>query len=129
MGGALGSRESLEAKRARLGTEPVPERDLAHYLIGEYQAGEPMRLTSWRPSETGQQLSDRLVSRLEVQSALRLLPYRRRRIVELRFLEDRPVGQVAERLGISERTLYAEQHEALRTLVSAIYEWGESPAA
>ena len=96
--------------------------DLAAYLAGEYRSGVPWRLTVRHPSATGQQLSDRMVSRLEVANALRTLPYRQRRVVELLYQEDLPVAEVAHRLGVSPRTVSSERHAALVAMVVLIYD-------
>src|SRR5580765_2875730 len=72
-----------------------PVRDLEAYLVGEYRAGVPWRLTVRPTTATGQALADKLVSRLEVANALRSLPYRQKRVVELLYEEDRPASEVA----------------------------------
>lgn len=102
------------------GRDPV--KDLEAYLKREYAAGVPWRLTVRHPSATGYQLSDRVVSRLEVANALRTLPYRQRRVVELLYEEDRPAAEVATRLGISERTVYLDRVEAIAAMVKIIYQ-------
>jgi DNA-directed RNA polymerase specialized sigma24 family protein len=108
----------------------TPTRDLAAYLHGEYRAGVPWRLTVREPSKTGYQLHDRVVSRLEIAAALRLLPWRQRRLVELHFEAGLTRVAVCGRLAISEATFHRDKAEALRTLVGAIYEWGQDePAA
>jgi len=100
-------------------TDPV--RDLARYLAGEFRHGVPWRLTVRHPSATGYQLTDRLVSRLEVASALRLLPYRQRRVVELLCVADLPIGRVAQRLHVAERTVYADREQALALMALIIF--------
>jgi DNA-directed RNA polymerase specialized sigma24 family protein len=85
-------------------------------------------LTSRRASGAGQSLSDRMVSRLEVASALRLLPYRQRRVIELLYGEDMPAGAVADRLGVCPRTVWADRLRALTAMAAVIYEWGRPPA-
>lgn len=99
----------------------TPVKELEAYLVGEYRAGVPWRLTVRHTTATGQALSDKLVSRLEVANALRLLPYRQRRVVELLYQEDRPAAEVAALLGVSERTVYADRLDALAAMVSVIY--------
>ena len=103
-------------------TDRDPVRDLEAYLKREYAAGVPWRLTVRHPSATGYQLSDRVVSRLEVANALRLLPYRQRRVIELLYEQDRPAAEVATRLGVSERTVYLDRQEALAAMVTIIYQ-------
>lgn len=105
-------------------TERSPVRDLEHYLAGEYRAGVPWRLTVRAPSATGYQLADRLVSRLEVANALRLLPYRQRRVVELLVLAGRDAAWVAGRLRVSERTVYLERAEALALMARLVCDDG-----
>lgn len=101
------------------GRDPV--KDLEAYLAGEYRAGVPWRLTVRHTTATGQALADKLVSRLEVANALRSLPYRQRRVIELLYEDDRPAAEVATRLGISERTVYADRVEALTAMTRIIY--------
>ena len=96
--------------------------DLLAYLKGEYQKGLPLRMTVRVPSATGYQLRDQVVSRLEVASALRQLPLRQRRVVELLFEQDRPAEEVARVLGISERTVYEDRGKALAAMASVIYQ-------
>lgn len=129
---ALGSVEAQRYKQARvdaqrrmgrLRPDPRPDRDLAAYLRSEFQTGEPMALTTRDATATGRALSDRMVSRLEVETALRWLPWRQRRVVELRFVADLPVREVCQRLNISPATLYEEQNRALEAMVDLIYEW------
>lgn len=121
MPGALGSVEARDWRQFIAG-QFDPRRDLAHYLAGEFAAGYPIRLTTWRADAVGQQLSDREVSRLEVLSALSRLPYRRRRIVELLYVDDRPWREVARRLHISETTLARERAAALQAMIAIIYD-------
>lgn len=103
----------------RSGRDPV--RDLETYLKGEYQRGLPLRMTVRVPSATGYRLRDQVVSRLEVASALRVLPYRQRRVVELLFEADRPAEEVAALLGVSERTVYDDRAKALASMAQVIY--------
>jgi DNA-directed RNA polymerase specialized sigma24 family protein len=119
---ALGSAAGRARLRAR-GREPDPVADLPAYLAGEYRAGESLRLTSRRSSATGQALSDRMVSRLEVAHALRFLPLRQRRVVELLYQEDMPAAEVAARLGVCVRTVWANRLAALAAMAGVIYEW------
>lgn len=106
-----------------LGDNPVadPVRDLEHYLAGEYRRGVPLRLVARHPTRTGQALADRLVSRLEVANALRQLPYRQRRVVELLYEADLPVDTVAVRLAIGRSTVYAVRLDALAAMARIIY--------
>jgi len=103
-----------------------PVRDLEAYLRGEYRypdryPGSVLMLHGRRSGGGGSALSDRVVSRLEVANALRSLPYRQRRVVELLYAEDRPAAEVATRLGVSERTVYIERLAALAAMVRIIY--------
>lgn len=110
---------------AILGDNPTgrdPVKDLETYLKGEYQKGLPLRMTVRVPSSTGYRLRDQVVSRLEVASALRQLPLRQRRVVELLFEQDRPAEEVAQVLGISERTVYDDRAKALASMAEVIYQ-------
>jgi DNA-directed RNA polymerase specialized sigma subunit len=127
--GPLGSPESFEAKLARSGRVPDPRRDLLHYLAGEFASGEPMRIAGSEPDATGRSLTDRMVSRLEVLTALRRLPYRQRRVIELRFRDGRSVQDVCGRLRIGKTAYYRYQEDAVETMVAAIYEWSATEVA
>lgn len=129
MPGPLGSIESLEAKRSRHGHDPDPRLDLLHYLQGEFAAGEPMAISSSSPDATGRSLTDRMVSRLEVMLTLKRLPYRQRRLVQLRFVDGLTVDEVCQRLSIGKTSYYRYQEDAVTTMVAAIYEWTTSNVA
>ena len=107
----------------------TPTRDLSAYLHGEYRAGVPWKLTVRHPSATGYQLSDRIVSRLEIANTVRLLPYRQRRIVELTFEQGWSPVRVCLALSISTATFHRDKAEALRTVVGAVYEWAAQTGA
>jgi len=107
---------------ARSGGHRTPVADLAAYLAGEYRSGVPWRVTVRHPTASGQALSDRIVSRLEVAHALRGLSYRQRRVVELLYEEDRSVREVAGRLGVSARTVWSDRSEALAAMTRVIYD-------
>ena len=107
----------------------TPTRDLSAYLHGEYRAGVPWKLTVRHPSATGYQLSDRIVSRLEIANAVRLLPYRQRRIVEMTFEQGWSPVRVCLALSISTATFHRDKAEALRTVVGVVYEWAAAPGA
>ena len=122
---SLGSIEEQERKRLIYGEGEMPtaEQDLETYLAGEFQAGEPLRLVGSRCDAVGRRITDRVVSRLEVLSAMTALPLRQRRGLELRYVEGLGTGEAARRLGISTSTLYADRREALRAMAARIYEW------
>jgi len=76
---SLGSRAALEQRRRRVEAAgqlfvPDPVRDLSSYLSGPFLSGLPLRVTTWQPDATGQQLSDAMVGRLEVVTAMKRLP-------------------------------------------------------
>jgi RNA polymerase sigma-70 factor (sigma-E family) len=60
--------------------------------------------------------ADVVSSRVDLASLLAGLTVKQRAIVVLRYLEDRPVQEVAEALGIAEGTVKRQSHDALRTL-------------
>lgn len=57
-----------------------------------------------------------VLDRLDLAQALEGLTARQRGVVVLRYLEDRPVSQVATILGISEGTVKSTSHDALAVL-------------
>lgn len=121
----LGSVEAQERLRARHGHEPDARKNLAAYLEQEFARGEPWKLSDTRRSSaTGLELSDRLVSRLEIANAVRWLPYRQRRILELRFVEDGlTVEETCRRLNLKKTCYYSQLDKALGAMVAVIYEW------
>ena len=66
--------------------------------------------------------SDRLVSRLEIANAVRMLPYRQKRLIELHYADGLPLDAVCRRLRISESTFYREQRAALEAVVAVVFE-------
>lgn len=126
MGGALGSVEDREWKQ--LGREAAfdPVVDLVEYLRGPFRLGVGFRVTTSRAAGCGLSLSERMVSRLEVLTALRMLPVERwRRIMEGLYCDGRRPREVMEAEGISRDTLYRLRNEALKHMVRVIYdEWG-----
>lgn len=121
----LGSYEDQEHKRLIYGEGDMPTQaeDLQHYLSGEFQRGEPLRITTRQSDAVGRRLADWEVSRLEVLSAMQQLRYRQRRVMELLYVDGIPADDVANQLRISIRTLYADRSEALQVMTDIIYEW------
>ena len=54
-----------------------------------------------------------MVSRLEVLTALKKLPYRQRRLIELRYADNRTVQEVCERLKIGKTAFYRQAEMSL----------------
>jgi DNA-directed RNA polymerase specialized sigma24 family protein len=77
------------------------------------------------PSGTGYELSDKVVSRLEIANALRLLCYRQRRIIELSYGSGLSRQEVCRRLSISDRTYHRDHRDALVAVCAVVYEWGD----
>lgn len=121
----IGSIESLEEFRRRHpGRDPDPVRDLAGYLSGRFSSGLPLRITTWKPDATGQQLSEHFVSRLEVVNAMRYLPNHLWEVVDALFVRRLTADEAAEELGISLSTVWRRRIEAVRGMVPRIYEGG-----
>jgi len=82
------------------------------------------RETSWaEPGDAGApvradagQVDDQVADRLQVRELLASLPPRQRAVVVLRYLEDRPVEQVAYLMDVSAGTVKRQCHDALRRL-------------
>ncbi len=121
----LGSCEDQDHKRLILGEDAMPTQaeDLRQYLSGEFQKGEPLRITSRHCDRVGRQLADQEVSRLEVLNAIQQLRYRQRRVIELLYVDNACLGDAVSSMGISARTLYRERNEALIAMTEIIYEW------
>jgi RNA polymerase sigma-70 factor (sigma-E family) len=73
-----------------------------------------------RPETSTGEVPDRAVpgpaTTLDLGAALALLPARQRAIVALRFLDDLPVAEVGELLGIADGTVKSQTARALETL-------------
>ena len=61
-------------------------------------------------------VADDVTGRVELAGLLAGLTVKQRAIVVLRYLEDRPVHEVADVLGVAEGTVKRQAHDALRTL-------------
>ncbi len=68
------------------------------------------------PSRESADLAAAAADRVDLAAALSDLTTKQRAIVVLRYLEDRPVSQVAAVLGISEGTVKRQSHDALAHL-------------
>lgn len=58
----------------------------------------------------------------EVLAAVRCLPPRQRAVVVLFYLEDRPMAEIADILGIAESTGWSQLHTARKHLAAALHE-------
>jgi DNA-directed RNA polymerase specialized sigma24 family protein len=124
---ALGSIEALNEKRRRAASRgiqfaPDPVKDLADYLNGPYLSGLPLRVTTWRPDATGQQISDAMVSRLEVQAAMKRLPNHLWYVMSGLYQEEWSAEETARRLRIDKSTVYRRRLEAITAMASYVYE-------
>lgn len=119
---ALGSIERGQRFKWLTGHDLDPVKDLAQYLRGEFQLGAPIRITNWRPDATGQTLTEREVSRLEVLRAMALtLTLRQRRVLWLLYVDCLPWDEACARLHIASSTLAREREGALTAMVPLIY--------
>lgn len=128
---AIGEREMQDWLRFLTGKEPDRVKILKWYLETEYQAGRPVRLTIWRPDAVGQQLSDKIVNRLEIASAIRLLRVvepRQALLIELLYDDGLSTAEIERRLRISGRVFYRERHEALIFMANLIFDWVSEPS-
>lgn len=125
---ALGSVEDLNEKRRRAAVRGRefhndPVKDLSDYLAGPFLSGLPLRITTWQPDATGQQISDAMVSRLEVVKAIGRLPNHLYWVVRMLYEQEEPPAEVARVLRVSERTVWRRRLEAVEAMVPMIYEW------
>jgi hypothetical protein len=128
----LGSVEDLNEKRRRAvarGREfhNDPVKDLSDYLAGPFLSGLPLRITTWRPDATGQQISDAMVSRLEVVKAMAVLPNHLWYVMDGLYHLERTAEQVAADLRVDRSTVYRRRLEAVQAMVPLIYEQGWGP--
>lgn len=85
------------------------------------------RPTAAPSAEAGERLAgaDRVVAeRLDLLTALDGLSVRQRAIVILRYVEDRPVQEVADIMGTGVGTVKRQSHDGLRHLRTALSPWG-----
>ena len=127
----LGSVEDLNEKRRRAevrGREfhNDPVKDLADYLAGPFLSGLPLRITTWKPDATGQQISDAMISRLEVVKAMATLPNHLWYVADSLWHLELSAEETARNLRIDRSTVYRRRLEAVQAMVPLIYEleWG-----
>jgi RNA polymerase sigma-70 factor (ECF subfamily) len=56
----------------------------------------------------------------EFWAAVRSLPRRQAQVIALRYLDDRPVAEIAEILGTAEGTVKKHLHEGRQTVISRL---------
>ncbi len=83
--------------------------------VDQLQFADLASLESKRPINVGDP-SAGILRDLDVERALRQLPRRQREVVVLRYIGDLAVAEVAAVLGVSQGTVKAHQHSALRRL-------------
>ena len=98
---------------------------LRTYLRTGYRAGERLRLTTRAVTATGQEIAEWLVSRLEVVSAMSMIPSVNQLAVELWCIEDKPRRYVARRLAVSEYHAIKAALDGLDVMADAIFEPSE----
>ena len=82
------------------------------------------RLHRWRresatgtlPEPAGEDPTDGSVDRLDLAALMATLTVKQRAVLLLRYVEDRPVAQVAAMLGVGEGTVKRRSHDALALL-------------
>jgi RNA polymerase sigma-70 factor (sigma-E family) len=97
--------------------EAYARRVMVNLYIDErkYSAEVPTEFLPDRTSARGVD-AEQSDLRIEVGRALAALPRQMRAVAVLRFLEDRPVSEVAEILGIAEGTVKSHTHRAMSAL-------------
>ncbi|MGJ7441663.1 sigma-70 family RNA polymerase sigma factor [Aquipuribacter sp. MA13-6] len=73
--------------------------------------------------------TDAAVERLDLTSLLRCLTVKQRAVVIMRFVEDLPLAEVADVLGVSHGTVKRQCHDALQRLRQQAHATAEPPLA
>lgn len=103
--------------------QPDPRDDLLSYLKGEFQKGEPYQVVTREQTQVGLRISSRMVSRMEVLSAISRLPRDPRRVMDKLYVEDLTIEKTADDLNISEATVKRRRDAAIEGMVAMIYDW------
>jgi RNA polymerase sigma-70 factor (sigma-E family) len=110
--------------RVRLETaDAYARRILINLFIAGYRRAKHEQVTGRVPEGlTTERIEDVVGTRLELAEAMNRLTDRQRVIVALRYVDDLPIGQVAELLGIAEGTVKSHCARAVETLRGALAE-------
>ncbi len=91
-------------------------RILTNLFLNRRRQNRRERITEHVPERAAPGVDEAVTSRLELAAALAGLPDRQRAVIALRYVDDMPISQVADLLGVSEGTVKSHCARASETL-------------